>query len=43
MKIIPVCGDLKSKNERMRIAEEMTLQGNSLLSNVYPDIVKGMP
>lgn len=36
MKIITVCGSLKYKEEIMRITEEMTLQGNCMLSMIYP-------
>jgi len=36
MKIITVCGSLKFKDEIMKITEEMTLQGNCMLSIVYP-------
>ena len=36
MKIITVCGSLKFKDEIMKITEEMTLQGNCVLSIVYP-------
>ena len=36
MKIITVCGSLKFRNEIMKITEEMTLQGNCMLSIVYP-------
>ena len=36
MKIITVCGSLKFKNEIMQITEKMALQGNCMLSIVYP-------
>lgn len=36
MKIITVCGSLKFRDEIMKITEEMTLQGNCMLSIVYP-------
>lgn len=36
MKIITVCGSLKFKDEIMQITEKMTLQGNCMLSIVYP-------
>ncbi len=36
MKIITVCGSLKFKDEIMRITEKMSLQGNCMLSIVYP-------
>ena len=36
MKIITVCGSLKYKEEIMKITEEMALQGNCMLSIVYP-------
>ncbi|WP_125605739.1 P-loop NTPase family protein [Lapidilactobacillus bayanensis] len=36
MKVIAVCGSLKFKDEIMRITEALTLQGNCLLSIIYP-------
>lgn len=36
MKIITVCGSLKFKDEIMRITEQMELQGNCMLSIIYP-------
>lgn len=36
MKIITVCGSLKFKDDIMKITEEMALQGNCMLSIVYP-------
>ncbi|MFR5876684.1 MAG: hypothetical protein ACLUFN_09375 [Eubacterium sp.] len=36
MKIITVCGSLKYKEEIMKITEQMALQGNCMLSIVYP-------
>lgn len=36
MKIITVCGSLKYKDEIMKITENMALQGNCMLSIVYP-------
>ena len=36
MKIITVCGSLKFKDEIMQITENMALQGNCMLSIVYP-------
>ncbi len=36
MKIITVCGSLKFKNEMIKITEKMELQGNCMLSVVYP-------
>lgn len=36
MKIITVCGSLKFKDEIMKITEEMVLQGNCMLSIIYP-------
>lgn len=36
MKIITVCGSLKFKDEIMQITEKMALQGNCMLSIVYP-------
>lgn len=36
MKIITICGSLKYQDEIMKISEEMTLQGNCILSVIYP-------
>ena len=36
MKIITVCGSLKFKDEIVKITEKMALQGNCMLSIVYP-------
>lgn len=36
MKIITVCGSLKFMKEIMEITEQMDLQGNCMLSIVYP-------
>ena len=36
MKIITVCGSLKFQKEMMIIAEKMALEGNCVLTPVYP-------
>lgn len=36
MKIITVCGSLRFMKEIMEITEEMDLQGNCMLSIIYP-------
>lgn len=36
MKIITVCGSLKFKDEIMKMTEKMALQGNCMLSMIYP-------
>ncbi len=36
MKIITICGSLKFKDEMMKIAEEMELKGNCVLTVIYP-------
>lgn len=36
MKIITLCGSLKFKKEMMIIAEKMALEGNCILTPVYP-------
>ncbi len=36
MKIITICGSLKYQDEIMKISEEVTLQGNCILSIIYP-------
>lgn len=36
MKIITVCGSLKFKQEMIEISEKMELQGNCMLTPIYP-------
>ena len=36
MKIITLCGSLKFKKEMMIVAEKMTLEGNCIITPVYP-------
>jgi len=36
MKIITVCGSLRFKDEIMAITEKMELQGNCMISIIYP-------
>lgn len=36
MKIITVCGSLRFKDEMMKIAEKMELQGNCVITPIYP-------
>ena len=36
MKIITLCGSLKFKNEMMAVAEKMALNGDCVLTPVYP-------
>lgn len=36
MKIITLCGSLRYKQEMMIIAEKMALEGNCILTPVYP-------
>lgn len=36
MKIITLCGSLKFQKEMMKVAEEMALKGNCILTPVYP-------
>lgn len=36
MKIITLCGSLRYKNAMMSIAEKMALEGNCILTPVYP-------
>jgi len=36
MKIITICGSLRFADEIMRISEELELQGNCVLSVIYP-------
>ena len=38
MKIITLCGNLKFQKEMMIIAEKMALEGNCILTPVYPII-----
>ena len=38
MKIITLCGSLKFQKEMMRVAEKMALEGNCILTTVYPVI-----
>ena len=40
MKIITLCGSLKFKKEMMEIAEKMALDGNCVLTPVYPVLEK---
>lgn len=36
MKIITICGSLKFKNEMMKVAEKLALEGNCIITPVYP-------
>ena len=36
MKIITLCGSLRFQKEMMKVAEEMALKGNCILTPVYP-------
>ena len=36
MKIVTICGSLKFKNEMMHIAEKLALEGNCVLTPIYP-------
>ena len=36
MKIITLCGSLKFQKEMMEVAEKMALEGNCILTPVYP-------
>lgn len=36
MKIITVCGSLRFQEEMMKISEEMELQGNCVITPIYP-------
>lgn len=36
MKIITVCGSLKFKEEMIKIAVEMELRGNCVITPIYP-------
>lgn len=38
MKIITLCGSLKFQKEMMMVAEKMALEGNCILTPVYPVI-----
>ncbi len=38
MKIITLCGSLKFQKEMMIVAEKMTLEGNCILTPVYPTL-----
>ena len=38
MKIITLCGSLKFQKEMMIVAEKMALEGNCILTPVYPTI-----
>lgn len=40
MKIITLCGSLKFKKEMMIIAEQMALEGNCIITPVYPVLEK---
>lgn len=40
MKIITVCGSLKFQTEMMIVAEKMALEGNCILTPVYPMLEK---
>lgn len=36
MKVITVCGSLKYKDEMMKISEKVELQGNCVITPIYP-------
>lgn len=36
MKVITLCGSLKLKNEMMKVAEQLALEGNCVITPVYP-------
>ena len=36
MKVITICGSLRFKKEMMEISEKMELQGNCMLTPIYP-------
>ena len=36
MKVITVCGSLRFKKEMMEISEKMEIQGNCMLTPIYP-------
>lgn len=36
MKIITICGSLKFKDEMIKIAEKMELDGNCMITPIYP-------
>lgn len=38
MKIITLCGSLKFQKEMMMVAEKMALEGNCILTPVYPTL-----
>ena len=40
MKIITLCGSLKLKKEMMIVAEQMALEGNCIITPVYPVLEK---
>lgn len=41
MKIITLCGSLKFQKEMMIVAEKMALEGNCILTPVYPVLENG--
>lgn len=41
MKIITLCGSLKFQKEMMTVAEKMALEGNCILTPVYPILENG--
>ena len=36
MKIITICGSIKFQNEMLRIARKMTLEGNIVITPIFP-------
>lgn len=36
MKVITICGSLKFKDEMIKIAEQLELQGNCVIAPIYP-------
>lgn len=36
MKVITICGSLKFQNEMLRIARKMTLEGNVVITPIFP-------
>jgi len=36
MKVITICGSLKYKDEMMKVAQKLSLDGNCVLTPVYP-------
>ena len=36
MKVITICGSLKFQNEMLRIARKMTLEGNVVITSIFP-------